>query len=94
MKKSIIYSCLFQAIILCCHQMSLAQSTNKPKKTIIIMIDGFGENYYRNSDMPDLNKCARLFYFNTITYNCISPDTQNIRMYTKLFLTAFFINRR
>lgn len=59
MKKNLIYTCLCQAIILCCHPMANAQTAKKPQKTIIIMIDGFGEDYYKNSDMPNLNRIEK-----------------------------------
>jgi len=31
----------------------------KGKKTIILMLDGFGTDYFRASDMPALKKMAR-----------------------------------
>ncbi|WP_294203670.1 alkaline phosphatase family protein [uncultured Chryseobacterium sp.] len=31
----------------------------KPQKVIVIMMDGFGEDYYRSSDMPNLNKIEK-----------------------------------
>ncbi|MDV6169124.1 alkaline phosphatase family protein [Flavobacterium sp. DG1-102-2] len=36
-----------------------AQNAAKPQRTIVIMIDGFGEPYYRNSDMPNLNRMEK-----------------------------------
>jgi len=35
------------------------QAQTKPQRTIIIMMDGFGESYYRNSEMPNLNKIEK-----------------------------------
>jgi phosphonoacetate hydrolase len=36
-----------------------AQPTRKPQRVIIIMMDGFGEDYYRASEMPTLNRMER-----------------------------------
>jgi len=37
---------------------AVAQSKTQ-QRTIILMVDGFGESYYRNSDMPNLNKMEK-----------------------------------
>ena len=36
-----------------------AQGPGRPQRVIIVMMDGFGEDYYRASDMPTLNRMER-----------------------------------
>jgi phosphonoacetate hydrolase len=59
MKKTLIYALLSLITILCCYQMTSAQPIGTPQRTIIIMMDGFGEDYYRGSDMPNLNQMEK-----------------------------------
>ena len=49
-KNGLIAICIF----LNCTSL-FAQLTIKHQRIIILMIDGFGEDYYRKSDMPTLN---------------------------------------
>jgi len=59
MKKTSFSVYLCQALILSCCLAVQAQPAEKHQKTIIIMIDGFGEDYYRASEMPNLNKMEK-----------------------------------
>lgn len=59
MKTTLMYASLCLVSILCGRKMTYAQSASTHQKTIIIMIDGFGEDYYRNSDMPNLNQMEK-----------------------------------
>jgi phosphonoacetate hydrolase len=57
----------------------LVQAQNqpaKPQRTIIIMMDGFGETYYRNSDMPNLNKMEKEGIFKVVP--SIMPAVTNV----------------
>ena len=39
--------------------LTAGHAQTKPQKIIVIMMDGFGEDYYRNSEMPNLNKIEK-----------------------------------
>jgi len=53
-----------------------AQNPAKPQRTIVVMIDGFGEDYYRNSDMPNLNKMEKDGIFKIVP--SIMPAVTNV----------------
>lgn len=55
--KTIFKSAL--ATILLCSGVAKVTAQATQQRTIIIMIDGFGEDYYRKSDMPNLNKMEK-----------------------------------
>lgn len=40
-------------------QTVIAQKKQTPQRVIVIMMDGFGNDYYRNSDMPTLNRMEK-----------------------------------
>jgi phosphonoacetate hydrolase len=52
-----------------------AQS-NVHQKVIILMMDGFGEDYYRNSDMPTLNKMEKQGLFKVVP--SLMPSVTNV----------------
>ena len=39
--------------------LSVSAQKNTPQKIIIIMMDGFGDDYYHNSDMPTLRSMEK-----------------------------------
>jgi len=53
-----------------------AQNPAEPQRTIVVMIDGFGEDYYRNSDMPNLNKMEKDGIFKIVP--SIMPAVTNV----------------
>jgi len=53
-----------------------AQNPAKPQRTIVVMIDGFGEDYYRNSNMPNLNKMEKDGIFKIVP--SIMPAVTNV----------------
>ncbi|MCO6147080.1 alkaline phosphatase family protein [Flavobacterium sp. NRK1] len=68
---------LFTALFLAAGLANVfAQNTQKPQRTIVIMIDGFGEDYYRNSDMPNLNKMEKEGIFKIVP--SIMPAVTNV----------------
>ena len=73
--KSILKNLLTVAVLIggCALQ---AQSPAKPQRTIVIMVDGFGEDYYRNSDMPNLNKMEKEGIFGIVS--SIMPSITNV----------------
>lgn len=46
-------------ILYCALQPLFAQVNKAQQRVIVIMIDGFGDDYYHNSDMPFLNTMAK-----------------------------------
>lgn len=57
-KMKSFYSAIIPLVAL--FQITFSTAQNKtPQRTIILMVDGFGESYYRNSDMPNLNKMEK-----------------------------------
>ena len=62
MKNSLIVIILFSAwgLFYINKKMHAGEKNNQiSQKTVIIMMDGFGESYYRNSDMPTLNRIEK-----------------------------------
>lgn len=55
---------------------SVAFSQTKPQKTIIIMMDGFGESYYRSSEMPNLNHIERAGIYKVVP--SLMPAVTNV----------------
>lgn len=53
-----------------------AQTAAAHQRTVIIMIDGFGENYYRGSDMPNLNDMETKGIFKIVP--SIMPAVTNV----------------
>jgi phosphonoacetate hydrolase len=53
-----------------------AQNSVKSQRTIVIMIDGYGADYYRNSDMPNLNKMEKEGIFAIVP--SIMPAVTNV----------------
>jgi phosphonoacetate hydrolase len=51
--------CMCMVAILFNQHNAHAQATKNVQKTVIIMMDGFGEDYYRNSNMPNLNQMEK-----------------------------------
>lgn len=76
MKKTFTQGLLTFLISLCYFQITYAQSTKPPQKVIIIMMDGFGEDYYRNSDMPTLNKMEKEGLFKVVP--SLMPSITNV----------------
>jgi len=66
-------SILKAAFLLFATQLLHAQT---PQRTIVIMIDGFGEDYYRASDMPNLNKMEKEGIFKVVP--SIMPAVTNV----------------
>ena len=56
--------------------LSNAQTTNKQQRIIIIMMDGFGEAYYRNSKMPTLNDMEKKGIFKIVP--SLMPSVTNL----------------
>jgi phosphonoacetate hydrolase len=75
MKKTLVNTPLLLLIIFCLHQTANAQS-KAPQKTIIIMMDGFGEDYYRNSDMPNLNQIEKAGIYKVVP--SLMPAVTNV----------------
>lgn len=55
---------------------AVAQDAVKPQRTIIIMMDGFGADYYRNSTMPNLAKMEKEGIFSVVP--SIMPSITNV----------------
>ena len=58
---------------------AIPQKPLKPgtsQKVIIIMMDGFGINYYRNSNMPNLNKIEKSGIYKSVT--SLMPSVTNL----------------
>src|ERR1700722_19712226 len=54
--KALVSTFLFAIIVSAISKHSYAQKVYAQQRIIIIMMDGFGEKYYRNSAMPFLNQ--------------------------------------
>lgn len=67
---------LFGAFVLLTAVFVNAQNNTSPQRIIVVMIDGFGENYYRNSDMPNLNKMEKEGVFKIVP--SIMPAVTNV----------------
>jgi phosphonoacetate hydrolase len=76
MKKTILYAGLCLIIILCGSLILNAQQPPKSQKTIIIMMDGFGEDYYRNADMPNLNQMEKAGIYKVVP--SLMPAVTNV----------------
>ncbi|MFC4233528.1 alkaline phosphatase family protein [Parasediminibacterium paludis] len=74
--KSIIGSLLTLVSFLSCHSSVFAQITNHPQRIVIIMFDGFGEEYYRNSNMPTLNEMERKGLYKVVP--SLMPSVTNL----------------
>lgn len=57
-------------------QIALAQSKKGHQKIIIIMMDGFGNDYYRSSDMPTLNKMEKQGLYKVVP--SLMPSITNV----------------
>ncbi|MFI5140029.1 MAG: alkaline phosphatase family protein, partial [Sphingobacteriales bacterium] len=57
--KAILNNILTLAAVMFMASATIAHAQTTSQKTIIIMMDGFGESYYRNSEMPNLNKIEK-----------------------------------
>ncbi|PZR21966.1 MAG: nucleotide pyrophosphatase [Flavobacterium psychrophilum] len=64
--KSVIKNLFVAVLSIMAFAEASAQHTEKQQRTIVIMIDGFGESYYRGSDMPNLNKMEKDGVFNIV----------------------------
>jgi len=53
-----------------------AQNSIQQKKIIIIMLDGFGVEYYRNSSMPNLNKMEKAGLYKEV--HSLMPSVTNL----------------
>ena len=73
MKSSICKSMAVAALMV--YAISFAQKP-APQRTIVIMIDGFGEDYYKKSDMPNLNRMANEGIFRIVP--SIMPAVTNV----------------
>jgi phosphonoacetate hydrolase len=54
----------------------IKEKTHKSQKVIIIMMDGFGEEYYRNSKMPTLNFIEKHGLYKVVT--SLMPSVTNV----------------
>jgi phosphonoacetate hydrolase len=52
------------------------RSQEKPQRVIILMIDGFGEEYYRNSQMPTLNAMEKTGIYKVVP--SLMPSVTNL----------------
>lgn len=50
---------LFKIATVVTLSLTAGHAQTKYQKVIVIMMDGFGEDYYRNSEMPNLNKIEK-----------------------------------
>jgi phosphonoacetate hydrolase len=71
MKKTI-----FSFIILLLSLSVFAQTKKITQRVVIIMMDGFGETYYRNSDMPTLNTIEKKGLFKIVP--SLMPSVTNL----------------
>jgi phosphonoacetate hydrolase len=74
--KSLLKPLLFAVVLLQGIASGYSQTSEKQQRTIIIMIDGFGEDYYRNSDMPNLNQMEKEGIFRIVP--SIMPAITNV----------------
>lgn len=74
--KSILKILLFGTVLFHGSSVLYAQQISNPQRTIVIMIDGFGEDYYRNSDMPNLNQMEKEGIFKIVP--SIMPAVTNV----------------
>lgn len=76
MKKCFAHIGLCLAISLLSLQTANAQTAAKPQRTIIIMMDGFGNDYYRNADMPNLNQLEKAGIYKVVP--SLMPAVTNV----------------
>jgi phosphonoacetate hydrolase len=76
MKILLIKSSLLAIFITLTHVNLFAQIKNKQQRIIILMIDGFGEDYYRNSAMPTLNEFEKKGIFKIVP--SLMPSVTNL----------------
>lgn len=74
--KSVIKNLFVSVFLLAAPAAVSAQNNVKPQRTIVIMIDGFGKDYYRGSDMPNLNKMEKEGIFKIVP--SIMPAVTNV----------------
>lgn len=74
MKKALLYFFLLLTGFTFSHQACAQSGTTQ--QTIIVMIDGFGEDYYRNSDMPNLNRMEKAGIYNVVP--SLMPAVTNV----------------
>lgn len=61
---------------LACLSADAQKMTQPGQKIIIIMMDGFGEEYYRNSEMPTLNEMEKKGLYKTVP--SLMPSVTNV----------------
>lgn len=76
MKFFLKYLTAFLILFTCKTITAQSQIAATPQRTIVIMIDGFGETYYRNSDMPNLNAMEKQGIFKIVP--SIMPAVTNV----------------
>ncbi|MDR3711935.1 MAG: alkaline phosphatase family protein [Puia sp.] len=54
----------------------LSGKSGRPQKIIIVMMDGFGDEYYRNSDMPTLNEMEKAGLYKVVP--SLMPSVTNV----------------
>jgi len=69
---AVVILCLAQ----CLPQLAQAQQKARPQRTIILMIDGFGEDYYRASAMPHLNQLEKAGIYQVVP--SLMPAVTNV----------------
>lgn len=76
MKQFLLPALLSLSLPLMCRQTVLAQKKQTPQKVIVIMMDGFGDDYYRKSDMPALNQMEKKGIYKVVP--SLMPSVTNV----------------
>jgi phosphonoacetate hydrolase len=69
-------SSAFQTLVVALLLLALPSRAQTSQRTIVVMLDGFGEDYYRQSDMPNLRAMATQGVFKVVP--SLMPAVTNV----------------